>query len=782
MKPMVVMLKFVGGDWATGFSVTLQIGPEGEAIATEVQGFLPADRTLRAQYQTWQTHYQTLHESVRIAGLKKSIISITTPKTCLETAKVVQTCFQNWLASESFRSIREMWLEKLTIAQEIRVILQTDDIILQGLPWHSWDLLERYPGAELALAAPMYEQVETSPSDSHQVKILAILGNSQGIDTQVDLQVLNHLSDVSLQVLQEPTRSQLSDALWDRHWDILFFAGHSVSDLDRMSGKIYINQNDGLTLNELKYALQRSVQQGLHVAIFNSCDGLGLAHELSALKIPELIVMRESVPDRVAQEFLKYFLTAFAQGESLYLSVRHARERLQAIEGEFPCATWLPMLFQNPAYVPPTWRSLMLDKPLIAVIQNPPRSRRKFWVRQLGIGIASGGLAIVLQWLGLLQNLDYYAYDRLMMVRPAESTDDRILVITIDETDLKNQAKRGLSSLSDEALNQLLTRLQTYEPYAIGLDIYRDFPVTPPQKQLQNRLKTTDHFIAICKTSTPESPNEGVEPPPEVPIDRVGFSDFLRDSDGILRRQLMFMNPAPTSPCQASYGFATRIAIEYLLKQDMAPSFTPEGALKIGQVVLPNLARSPGIYRYGDTRGGQMLLNYRTGDRPFQQVSLTQILQGQIKPELIKNRVILIGLTAVSSGDLWSTPLGTSSVQPRHGVFIQAQMTSQIIHHVLDHRPLMRTYSIGIESLWILTWAMTPLLFLVLIRKLFFNNLGLRILILFTTTVIAIIGCSYWLLLYGNLLPIVSPIVAIGTSAIVVICDRRTLSQPLVSN
>jgi hypothetical protein len=31
----------------------------------------------------------------------------------------------------------------------------------------------------------MYEQVETSPSDiSHRVKILAILENSQGIDTQ----------------------------------------------------------------------------------------------------------------------------------------------------------------------------------------------------------------------------------------------------------------------------------------------------------------------------------------------------------------------------------------------------------------------------------------------------------------------------------------------------------------------------------------------------------------------------------------------------------------------
>ncbi|HEY9806533.1 MAG TPA: ABC transporter substrate-binding protein, partial [Candidatus Obscuribacterales bacterium] len=57
----------------------------------------------------------------------------------------------------------------------------------------------------------------------------------------------------------------------------------------------------------------------------------------------------------VAQAFLRYFLQAFAQGQSLYLSVRQAREQLQGLEGDFPCASWLPVLCQNPVESPLTW-------------------------------------------------------------------------------------------------------------------------------------------------------------------------------------------------------------------------------------------------------------------------------------------------------------------------------------------------------------------------------------------------------------------------------------------
>jgi hypothetical protein len=124
------------------------------------------------------------------------------------------------------------------------------------------------------------------------------------------------------------------------------------------NGWIDINQTDKLTIEQLENALKTAIEQGLHLAIFNSCNGLGLARQLNNLHIPQIIVMREPVPDLVAQEFLKNFITSFSGGKSLYVSVREAREKLQSMEDKFPCASWLPVICQNHAEVPSMWQEL----------------------------------------------------------------------------------------------------------------------------------------------------------------------------------------------------------------------------------------------------------------------------------------------------------------------------------------------------------------------------------------------------------------------------------------
>jgi hypothetical protein len=126
----------------------------------------------------------------------------------------------------------------------------------------------------------------------------------------------------------EPQPEKLNDQLWEKGWDILFFAGHSSS---QKKGQLQLNQTDSLTLEQLRYALKKAIAQGLKLAIFNSCDGLGLAHDLADLHIPQVIVMREPVPDRVAQEFLRHFLARF-QGDSLYI--------LRCEKHEKGCKNW----------------------------------------------------------------------------------------------------------------------------------------------------------------------------------------------------------------------------------------------------------------------------------------------------------------------------------------------------------------------------------------------------------------------------------------------------------
>lgn len=155
----------------------------------------------------------------------------------------------------------------------------------------------------------------------------------------------------------EPSRQELDEYLWDEQgWDILFFAGHSESKNHK--GKIHINQDSTLSIAELRNALKFAIGHGLKLAIFNSCDGLGLTQQLADLQIPQTIVMRHNIPDKVAQEFLKYFLTYAASGEPFYLAMRYARERLQGLEDNYPGVSWLPVVCQNPAEEPTTWLSL----------------------------------------------------------------------------------------------------------------------------------------------------------------------------------------------------------------------------------------------------------------------------------------------------------------------------------------------------------------------------------------------------------------------------------------
>ncbi|KAB8316364.1 CHAT domain-containing protein [Tolypothrix campylonemoides VB511288] len=352
----VVTLHFVDGDFQQGFIVTLQIVSDGALIA-EIKGKLPPCPELPEYYKTWQQAYYSAYSRAITPqpGIIRASIYLDPTVGASEDLRLKLNAWLNH--SQEFSVIRERLKENLRRDDIIRVILQAEDPILRKLPWQLWKFFERYPNAELALSTPSFEEPLTV-TPRNKVRILAILGNSKGIDINTDRRLLQEkLGNTEIVFLVEPSRQELNDQLWDdKGWDILFFAGHGKSDGE--TGIIHINRLDSVTIQQLNKALTKAIQRGLRLAIFNSCDGLGLARQLSDLQMPQVIVMREPVPDRVAQEFLKYFLDAFASGQPLYLAVRQARERLQGIENEFPCASWLPVLCQNPAAKPLNWIDL----------------------------------------------------------------------------------------------------------------------------------------------------------------------------------------------------------------------------------------------------------------------------------------------------------------------------------------------------------------------------------------------------------------------------------------
>ncbi|MEG4575278.1 pentapeptide repeat-containing protein [Microcoleus sp. N3A4] len=348
------------GAFDRGFSVILQIGEDGALPSTGIPGRLDPNLQIIQNYQRWQSSYAKLGTHFRAMKRRETQVkNVSIGEDCRTAALMLEQSLNSWLNSETFHPIQMTLSEELMRTDEVRIIVQTEDNLLRRLPWHLWDWFERYRKAEVALGTSNYRRVERSTPLRNQVRILAVLGDSRGINTETDRQLLKNLPDTETVLLVEPSRTQLDKHLRDElGWDILCFAGHSESQPDGESGWIYLNDEESLTIEQLKNALSTSIERGLKMAIFNSCDGLGLARRLALMHIPQMIVMREPVPDRVAQEFLQNFLTAFSGGKSLYASAREAREMLQTLEDEFPCATWLPVVCQNPSEVSWTWQEM----------------------------------------------------------------------------------------------------------------------------------------------------------------------------------------------------------------------------------------------------------------------------------------------------------------------------------------------------------------------------------------------------------------------------------------
>ena len=760
MRKLVVLK--LDGDLQSQMRVSLEIGYEGARPNTEVTCTLPAIPQMVKAIDEWYLLYESLNQFTRIKVNKIVYGSLSENRQkCYEKACELRNFLNQWLLSDSFRPVREKWLKYLMPSEEIRVLISTNNLQLKKLPWHLWDLVDRdYPKAEVTLSAYNSEQIQIPQTSIYgkKIKILAILGNSDGIDVRQDRLLLENLKNADTTFLVQPQRQDINEQLWNQNWNILFFAGHSQTEGD--TGRIYINQEDCLTIAELRYALRNAVSNGLQLAIFNSCDGLGLVCELQDLYIGQIIVMKEPIPDFLAQQFLKYFLTTFSAGESIYIAVRKAREKLQGLEAEYPGASWLPIICEHPTIKPMKWK---------LPVNSSWKSLRKLLLASLLIT----SLVVGVRRLGFLQKWELQAYDLLMRSRPDEGPSERLLVVGIRETDFQlPEQKDRKGSLSDSALYKLLQKLEPHQPRVIGLDIFRDFPVDSEQQQLKTRLLNSNRFFAICHVGEPTGESRGIAPPPEIPEKRLGFSNVLLDDDGVLRRYILSMDVRRSSNCPATWSFGFQLALHYLKDEGITPEFK-QGNWQLSDIIFPRLKQLNGGYQTADTWGNQILLNYRSYRSPNQItdiVSLEDVLGDKVTPEQIKDKIIIIGVITSTSSDHFRTPYSdklAASEQYTPGAIVHAQVTSQILNAVLESRPLLSAIPLWGEILLIGFWGCVGGILTLRIRSLRLLLAGNLIAIL------VIYGACFFLFIRGIWLPLVPfKLSLLSTTGCLVIVNR----------
>jgi len=351
------------------------------------------------------------------------------------------------------------------------------------------------------------------------------------------------------------------------------------------------------------------------------------------------------------------------------------------------------------------------------------------------------GVVILGSILGLFRTLEWTVQDQFFILEAKEPKDDRIAIVTIDESDIQFL---GRWPMSDDLLTRVLRNINGQKPLAIGMDIYRDLPVEPGHKELEAFFSETPNLIGIQKVV-----GNSINPPPTLEAkEQVAANDLVLDPDGKVRRGLMLL-PLDNSETLIE-GFGVRMGLIYLEQQKvefqdaelnwahhlrekidtLRDENTSPGSLQykslsaiawllpdwrwiyqLGKARLIPLSSRDGDYNFGDVGGYQILINYRNSEisESFNTISLESVFKNEIPDNFFTDRLVFLGAKAPSLNDNFSTPynstLQNTAADYMPGVGIHATMASQLISAAQEGRPLLRTSPKLFNWLLILLWS-----------------------------------------------------------------------------
>ena len=319
----------------------------------------------------------------------------------------------------------------------------------------------------------------------------------------------------------------------------------------------------------------------------------------------------------------------------------------------------------------------------------------------IGLGVA--GCVCLLKLAGVFEGSEFYQLNWMFRHRPTEASDERIVVVGQTEEDIQ---KLGAQTLSDRTLYKLLSEILKQKPRAVGLDFIRDLP--EPAKgatakeaeenldKLRQLLAQTPNLYVVAKVTGNEA--QRVPPPPGVEPKRVGDISLPLEKNGVQRRQVLLAKQRDEQGKIETFvnSLALHLAFAYLEEEDANLKITemPRGWLgqdyfKLGRGTFPlDLTRL----------GFEILINWRNPPSSFKSVTVTDVLEGKVAPDLFTDRVVLLGSMAISKGDRHNTPyLTAKSGNVIYGVELIANVTSQVISAALEGRPNLRLLPDSIE-------------------------------------------------------------------------------------
>lgn len=324
------------------------------------------------------------------------------------------------------------------------------------------------------------------------------------------------------------------------------------------------------------------------------------------------------------------------------------------------------------------------------------------------VSLAAGLIVFIAVWsmreLGVLQILELHAYDAyLRPLAVSNFRESRVTLVELSEDDIRYL---GRWPISDEQLSDALERVFAYGPRIVGVDIYRDVPVPPGTDRLTTLLTSRHNLILVTKY--PDATGRGVPPPPALRgSTKVGFNDVVMDIDGTVRRALVLMDDGEVT----EFSFPLRLALGYLASEHIgltADARIP-GTMKVGKTPIPPIDSNHGGFVGADTGGYQFMIDYTGVAQPFERVSLRQIMTGEARPAQLRDRIVILGVAAISVKDQFRTPRrdGLAAADGTiPGIALHGYIADQLVRAALNGDEPIGAWRDWQEYTWILTWCL----------------------------------------------------------------------------
>lgn len=274
--------------------------------------------------------------------------------------------------------------------------------------------------------------------------------------------------------------------------------------------------------------------------------------------------------------------------------------------------------------------------------------------------------------LGVFQGLENSLYDFWFMSRGPVNPGEELVILAVDDASVE---RIGPLAWPRTIHAELLEKLK--EARTVCFDLTFAAEQNPENDQVFGKAIAQHGKVVLSgKATFSRDENGELTQGFEAPIDALvasnpalGFVNMATDNDAVVRRPTLvdvnIFDGVPV-PC---FGLAVALSAENLSYNDL--KLTP-GWLQVGKHRIPL------------DKENRALATFYGPMHTFKTISYADVIEGQVKPEYFKNKIVMIGPETAEDHDVYSTPCTASNMVskgllPSPGVEIHATVVQNIL-------------------------------------------------------------------------------------------------------